>query len=198
MYFGVIAPGTVGDQVAYEDTGLSNVIESFPPGIFIVADAAYTLTEHMIVPLTGSNHLHKEKDAFNYFLSQLCIQIEMAFGLLMTKWPIRCHKLECLLKQNIDIIHACAILHNYVITNDYYDDFDEEDLALDGPHIAAMEDSRLGWGYIPTVEPFHVDPGSAHMRDAIIRHIERHGHCCPHHNVQHQQQEQELYDINLM
>jgi hypothetical protein len=88
MYFGVIAPGTVGDQVAYEDTGLSDVIESFPPGLFIVADAAYTLTEHMLVPFTGSNRLHKEKDTFNYFLSQLRIQIEMAFGLLTTKWRI--------------------------------------------------------------------------------------------------------------
>jgi hypothetical protein len=154
VFFGVIAPGTVSDQVAHEDTGLSNLIESLPPGLFIIAEAAYTLTEHVLVPFTGSNHLHKEKDAFNCFLSQLCVRIEMACGLLTTKWSILCCKLECSLKRNIDIIHACAILHNYGITNDYYDDFDEEDLVLGGPHIAAMEDSPLGWGYLPTVEAF--------------------------------------------
>jgi hypothetical protein len=122
----------------------------------------------------------------------------MAFGLLTTKWGILWRKLECSLKTNIDIIQACAILHNYIIDNDYYDDFDEEDLALGGPHIVLMAGSPLGWGYLPNIEQFQANPGSSYTRDAIIRHIERRGHCRPPHIIQRQQVEQEVYEINLM
>ena len=37
-------------------------------------------------PFTGSQQADPTKDAYNFFLSQVRIRIEMAFGLLTTKW----------------------------------------------------------------------------------------------------------------
>ena len=51
-------------------------------------DAAYTLTEHLLVPFTGSQQDNVDNDAYNFYLSQLRIQIEMAFGRLVWKWGI--------------------------------------------------------------------------------------------------------------
>jgi hypothetical protein len=39
--------------------------------VYIVADAAYMLSEHAIVPFTGGDQFDPSKDMFNYYLSQL-------------------------------------------------------------------------------------------------------------------------------
>ena len=55
-------------------------IQKLAPGRFLVGDAAYELTEHLLTPFTGSQRLDQGKDAFNFYLSQVRIRIEMAFG----------------------------------------------------------------------------------------------------------------------
>jgi hypothetical protein len=50
-----------------------------------------------------------------FFLSQLRIRIEMAFGHLIIKWRILCSSLEVPLKQCSIVFHACCHLHNYII-----------------------------------------------------------------------------------
>ena len=57
------------------------------------------------------------KDAYNFFLSQLRIRVEMPFGLLVRKWGILQQKLGCSLNTNSDILVACGRLHNYVLAN---------------------------------------------------------------------------------
>ena len=49
-------------------------------GRFLVGDAAYELTEHLLTPYTGSQQSDQGEDAFNFYLSQVRIRIEMAFG----------------------------------------------------------------------------------------------------------------------
>ncbi len=56
--------------------------------MYLVGDAAYKLSDVMLVPFTGSQRDDLGKDAFNFFLSQVRIPIEIAFGLLQTKWGI--------------------------------------------------------------------------------------------------------------
>ena len=51
-------------------------------GYFIVGDDAYALKQLMMVPVAGKN-LEDHKDNFNFFLSQLRINIECAFGMLV-------------------------------------------------------------------------------------------------------------------
>ena len=60
-------------------------IMALPMGMYVVGDAAYQICDVMLVPFTGSQCKDQGKDAFNFFLSQLRIRIEMAFGLLQTK-----------------------------------------------------------------------------------------------------------------
>jgi hypothetical protein len=88
LNFAVVAPGRTGDLVAYELMTIHEAIEKLPPGYYIVADAAYMLTEHVLVPFTGGDRSASDKDTFNYYLIQLRIRIEMAFGLLTNKWRV--------------------------------------------------------------------------------------------------------------
>ena len=81
IYFGVVAPGSTNDIIAITKTdNLMDEIRKLAPGRFLVGDAAYKLTEHLLTPFTGSQQLDQGKDAFNFYLSQVRIRIEMAFG----------------------------------------------------------------------------------------------------------------------
>ena len=84
-FFAVAAPGKSSDQAAIERTGLPAALDTLPLGSFVVGDAAYMLSDKCITPFTGSQLLNPTKDAYIYFLSQVRIRIEMAFGLLTTK-----------------------------------------------------------------------------------------------------------------
>ena len=111
----MVAPGKTPDCKAYEFTGLKDIVDNLPSGIYVVGDAAYMLSEHMLVPFTGAEKLDVEKDAYNFFQSQVRIRIEMAFGRLTTKWRVLRRKLETSLKVSSKVILACAMLHNFVI-----------------------------------------------------------------------------------
>ena len=43
---------------------------------FITADNAYVCTEHLLTPFSGDVHNDPRKDTYNFYLSQLCIQIK--------------------------------------------------------------------------------------------------------------------------
>ena len=53
-----------------------------------VADNAYTLSEHLLIPYSGVEKNDKSKDVCNFYISQLRARIEQAFGLLVSKWRI--------------------------------------------------------------------------------------------------------------
>lgn len=196
-FFGVLKPGSSSDLRAYESSGIHSIIESLPYGTYIVGDAAYMLTDRMLVPFTGSDRVDPSKDAFNFYLSQLRIRIEMAFGLLTNKWRILRTALSCKMAKNSLILEVCARLHNFVITNDIGTDdpdlFDEfESTMIPEPHL----DSPLGWGYLPTTETFHSIIGSSAVREAVLGHIQSNGFRRPAENEA--RQKQELFDIGLM
>ena len=89
LYFGVVSPGSTNYNISYTYTGsLSESVENLEMGEFLVGDAAYTTTEHLLIPFTGSQRSKPDNDAFNFYLSQLRIRIEMAFGLLVNKFRI--------------------------------------------------------------------------------------------------------------
>ncbi len=87
-FFGVVAPGKCGNQVAFERTSLPTLMRALPLGTYIIGDAAYSVGKRMLVPFTGSQRTNPSNDAHNFYLSQLRIRIEMAFGLLTNKWRI--------------------------------------------------------------------------------------------------------------
>jgi hypothetical protein len=92
--FTVIAPGQTNDAVAYKATGLHETINDFSSGLYVAGDAAYMLTEYLLVPFTGSCREDPDKNSYNVYLSQLRIRIEMTSELLTTKWRCLRKKLE--------------------------------------------------------------------------------------------------------
>ena len=55
IYFGVVAPGSTNDIIAItKNDSLMDKIWKLAPGRFLVGDAAYELTEHLLTPFTGS------------------------------------------------------------------------------------------------------------------------------------------------
>jgi hypothetical protein len=119
MYFGVVATGSTNDNIAiHMADDLIKCINELPLGMFFVGDAAYTLSENLLIPFTGSQRNNLDNDAFNYYLSQLRIRIEMAFGRLVNKFRVLKKHLEGSLKRKSRIIMTCARLHNFIIDMD--------------------------------------------------------------------------------
>ena len=211
IFFAVAAPGKCSDQVAFERTSLPQKISTFPPGFYLVGDAAYQVSDVMLVPFTGAQRANKTKDAFNFFLSQLRIRVEMAFGLLQSKWSILQKPLLTSLCTAAKTLEACARLHNYCISEGLVDmeiaamldnpDLSQEEVHVDQQsmfnEIQANPDSPLGWGYLPTVEPLVLEPGTSLVRDVIVGRLGHLGMHRPATNVLANKQI-ELHDINLM
>jgi hypothetical protein len=196
--FTVIAPGQTNDAVAYEATSLHETINELPSCLNLAGDAAYMLTEHLLVPFTGSCSDDPDKDSYNFYLSQLIIRIEMSFGLSTTKWRCLRKKLESSLENSANILEACARLHNYVLDCK----IQKEEVAMDETDEAELEihvipGFPLGWGYLPTVSHFNSLPGSSQTRETILRKIARHGFRHPAHNLERRIR-QELHEIGLM
>jgi hypothetical protein len=72
LFFGVVAPGKTNDVVAFELChSIKEALSALPYGLFIVSDAAYTLSEKLLVPFVGSQKEHPLNDAYNFYLSQV-------------------------------------------------------------------------------------------------------------------------------
>ena len=78
-------------------------------------DAAYPLGERTLTPFTGADRLDTYKDAFNFYLSQLRIRVEMVFGRLVNKFRILHGCVEGSIIRSSQVLTACARLHNCVI-----------------------------------------------------------------------------------
>ena len=72
IYFGVVTLGSTNDMIAITKTdNLVDEIRKLALGRFLVGDAAYELTEHLLNPYTGSQWSDQGKDAFNFYFSQV-------------------------------------------------------------------------------------------------------------------------------
>jgi len=191
LYFGVVAPGKTNDNVAFNRTGtLKDIIANLPPGLYFVGDAAYTLSEHLLIPCIGPQRANANNDAFNYYLSQLRIRIEMSFGRLTSKWCILRTKLQTNLENTSKILMACARLHNFVIDEEHPEvevedeEDDEDDDDDDGRTIRPMPNSPLGMTYLPTIpEDFEEIEGVSHARASLVEQIREKNYWRPFHNI---------------
>jgi hypothetical protein len=62
-FSGVIAPGKASDQVAFEKNTIHDCVMALPMGMHLVGDAAYQVSDVMLVPFTGSHCEDAGKDA---------------------------------------------------------------------------------------------------------------------------------------
>jgi hypothetical protein len=98
-----------------KESGLHDRVQRLPTGFVCVADCAYMATEQMVPTFGGNLALKRENDNFNFYLSQLRIRIEMAFGLMTKKWGILQRPLTNSLVSIKHLICCIARLHNYCI-----------------------------------------------------------------------------------
>ena len=191
IYFGIVAPGSTNDNIAFPwAEELYATVRDLPTGTYFVGDAAYPLLETLLIPFTGSQRDNVDNDAFNFYMSQLRIRIEMAFGRLVNKFRILKRPLETKLKKSSKITMACACLHNFVIDEDIpeedsFNDNDDSHANAGAEIIAAPEGAPRGMAYLPTMpeEGFDVMDGVSQTRDAIVEAIHDLALRRPHHNL---------------
>jgi DDE superfamily endonuclease len=196
IFFGVVAPGKCGDQVAFERTPLWHYIRHLPAGYFLIGDAAYSVGESMLTPFTGGHRNDPIKDAFNFFLSQLRIRIEMAFGLLTNKWRILHSPLQTNLPRCSDILMACARLHNYCIDEDGGTDLSNDEALTFIQRMPPVNNAPFGWPFLPTVETYRSISGTSMTRDMLLRRVEQQGMRRPNANLERRRYE--LHEVGLM
>lgn len=92
---------------------LYDLVESLPDGFYVVADKTYTLSCKLLIPYSGKEKQSSTKDVFNFYLSQLPIHVEQAFGLLVTKWPVFKRSMKVILWQTPLVAEAVVRLHSY-------------------------------------------------------------------------------------
>lgn len=191
MYFGVVAPGRTNDNVAIHRTeGLLDVINSLPDGLFVIGDAAYTLMEHLLIPFVGCMAEDPDRDAYNFYISQLRIRIEMAFGKLVKKFGILRSKLMCGVRTTTRILMTCACLHNYII--DWSQKMGSNEVISSHTSQNDSEDGELsvrvgpnGMEYLPTMpESFIEIPGHSQNRQYLLDTIKANKIRRPNYNIE--------------
>ena len=136
-------PGATADYMAWvtsdlyakiestKDNGESSVIKK---GYTIVGDNAYVKSTYMAIPFKGTR-THAQ-DAYNFYQSQLRINIERAFGMLVYRWSILRGALVFPLAKVAPFVNCLCILHNYCI---------DQSIALHGHAIISRMMEKDAW-----------------------------------------------------
>jgi hypothetical protein len=109
-------PASASDFIFFLQSKLYTKLTTpgFSDGHVIFGDNAYVSTEYMVTPY--KNVRAGVKDDFNFFHSQLQINIEHAFGMLVKKWAILQKPLPCQMgpTKQLALIMALCQLHNFL------------------------------------------------------------------------------------
>ena len=160
MYVCVAGPGKTNDCRAFSRClGLLDWLETLPANYFISGDNAYIISDKVLIPhdkkeLGGS----EDRRAYNYYLSQLRIRVEMAFGLLTTKFRLLRYGLRFYNKKNSLMIQVCTRLHNFCIRQKAFQsnvEMLDEETVRNNPGrygITPMNHNKLSYnmGYLET------------------------------------------------
>ena len=115
-YVSIVSLGSVHDGIAWQLSTLGAYLKDgkLPAPYFVVGDAAYSGSPSVLVPIAGSN-LEAAPDSFNFHLSQLRINVECAFGMLVQRWGIFWRPLRCKFDR-LAVVVTCAMkLHNLCV-----------------------------------------------------------------------------------
>ena len=123
-------PGSSSDSLAFRSTSLGQCVlkDNLPNGLFLVGDAAYTLTNSLLTPYPGLlANIGVAADAYNFYLSQQRITIERAFGIPVRRFGCLWRSLECRFDRAAQVAVCCMRIHNLCI-DDGDCDFGSSDL----------------------------------------------------------------------
>ena len=168
----VAGPGGINDIVAFRKTELAKIINNMPIGFYIIGDCAYSCTEHLLTPFAGNERLEPKCDAYNFYLSQLRIRIEMAFGLLTQKWCILQRPMKVKLKNAGRVFICLTRLHNFCIEEG---DESTPNPEQEGGAIPEGTTADTARGYLPLDVSVSAVVGSSVMRDRLVEYIHTQG-----------------------
>ncbi|XP_020262563.1 protein ALP1-like [Asparagus officinalis] len=124
-------------------------------GKYYLCDAGYTTMPGFISPYRGVRYhlneyrgrpINNRRELFNLRHSSLRSKIESTFGLLKNRFKILTSKPHYPFPTQVDIVLACAILHNYIAIVDLGDDLLNEDITIDDDDVEIAtegEDANL-------------------------------------------------------
>jgi hypothetical protein len=180
-YVCIAAPGKTNDHKAFDRCkAFQTWLRTLPKDYFIVADNAYPSSNKILVPFKGSQRHHLYNSSYNFYLSQLRIRIEMAFGRMTTKFRIMRSKMTCSLKMQSRIIKAVTRLHNFVIDVDGLPIADQAVRLLPNEEVDDNELIRFGIDRLPGdagnngflgVPYDTAEEGSSARRNAILEQL---------------------------
>ena len=111
----ILYPGSTADCLAFEGMSVYQELENglLAPGFCLFGDNAYLNAPYIATPYTGS--VSTSKDAYNFYHSQLQIQIECTFGRFSQCWGIlqRALPKKVAVKKAVALVLALGKLHNF-------------------------------------------------------------------------------------
>jgi hypothetical protein len=112
----------------------------------------------MVPVYQGADKLTMKYNNFNFFASQCRIRVEMAFGMMQSKWGILQRPVGCTLYNMLWLVQAIARLHNFCINK-------RLELSMGAFEVP----DTLVHGYIPSV-PHDVegDPVKLHTAFDVV------------------------------
>lgn len=128
-YFFVGYPASVHDSRCIKESNFCTTPEDFfSPGEYVLADSAYTLSEHVITPFKKPTSLNHDNAEFNSILSSVRVEVEHCIGILKNRFGslkgMR-HRISGgkSAREVVDWVKACAILHNMALNDSSSIDF---------------------------------------------------------------------------
>ena len=118
-------PGSTSDYLAFAVSSLHHKMEGnnlhaidqpfLKPGLALYGDNAYVNTSYFVVPFKAVSG--GSKDAYNFYHSQLRINIECAFGMLVHRWGVlrKPIPMRVSLSRTNAMVMALCQLHNFCI-----------------------------------------------------------------------------------
>ncbi len=131
-------PGTSSDCISFEASNLYERLEGglLKKGLVLFGNNAFLNTRYMATPFP--NVSSGSKNDYNYFHSQVCIQVECAFGQLVSRWRILRSAIPCnvTIVKTLALVSCLARLHNFCIDQvERSKERDEDILPLDLEHL---------------------------------------------------------------
>ena len=131
--------GSVHDNRAWRNCNMKKTPSTFfSPRQYIIGDSAFNPEQHLIpsYKAVANIPLSQDKEFFNYKLNQGRTKIEHTIGILKSRFPcLRCLNIKIKKRNDIgkvvNIVLACAILHNFLLAEprveqEYYDSLAQE------------------------------------------------------------------------
>ena len=105
----------MGNRQAIHECGLSTLVESTHGVLYYIGDCAYNLMEKLLPIYRSEQAVNERYDNFNFYASQLCIHIEMAFGVMVKRWGLLQRPITISICKIKHLICSIGVLHNFCI-----------------------------------------------------------------------------------